>query len=317
MNGAIFSKGPEMLTAANDPIMSNSFNKNVTTKYAAPALRTGATKLIGIGNCHNISAPIKRTVKINNIPIVELRNVTISSKAELPTTFEIMFANPNNIKKTKNPISFDSTILNIDLIIINWDHLYLSFLGVTVTFLNTNTHFSRKEVQTMKTLSLIVLLIFLAGCGGYVVEIPTDEVEPANDWKDVELTDINTGNTFKVSDFKGKTVLLESFAVWCPTCLRQQKEMKKLPDLVHISLDTDPNEDEAKVKSHIERNDLDWYFAISPETMTQALIDEYGLGIVNAPSAPVILICEDQSTRFLKSGVKSAEELQKEVEVGC
>ena len=108
--------------------------------------------------------------------------------------------------------------------------------------------------------------------------------------------------------------MLESFAVWCPTCLAQQKEMKKLVEteggtIVHISLDTDPNEDEARVKEHLERNGLDWYFAISTEELTNALIDEFGLRFVSAPTAPVVLICQDQSTRFLGRGVKSVDRL--------
>ncbi len=79
---------------------------------------------------------------------------------------------------------------------------------------------------------------------------------------EIELTDVATGETFKISDFKGKPILLESFAVWCPTCLAQQKEVKKVKqiegeNIIHISLDTDPNEDEDKISEHIERNELD------------------------------------------------------------
>jgi hypothetical protein len=71
------------------------------------------------------------------------------------------------------------------------------------------------------------------------------------------------------------------------------------------------------VRDHIEDNDLDWYFAVAPVELTQALIDEFGLSFVSAPRAPVALICEDQSTRFLRSGIKSAEELISEVHEGC
>jgi thiol-disulfide isomerase/thioredoxin len=139
---------------------------------------------------------------------------------------------------------------------------------------------------------------------------------------DIKLTDVATGQEFSISDFKGKTILLESFAVWCPTCLAQQKEMKKIKEIegeevIHISLDTDPNEDADKVREHIQRNGLDWYFAVSPVELTNALIDEFGLEVVSAPRAPVVLICKDQSTRFLRSGLKRAEELVSEVEKGC
>ncbi|MEE8412920.1 MAG: redoxin family protein [Dehalococcoidales bacterium] len=177
----------------------------------------------------------------------------------------------------------------------------------------------------------ILLIISMAAIGlvSCASEKPVTESPPATSapeatpgWMEIELTDVATGETFKISDFKGTPILLESFAVWCPTCLAQQKEMKKLVDaegeaIIHISLDTDPNEDEARVKEHIERNDLNWYFVVSPQELTNALIDEFGLRIVSAPTAPVILICEDQSTRFLGRGIKSADKLLSETAAGC
>ena len=165
--------------------------------------------------------------------------------------------------------------------------------------------------------------IFVSGCARQPAPTPyTEAPAAAAAWMDTELTNVATGENFKISDFKGKPVLLESFAVWCPTCLRQQKEMKKLTGnegdaIIRISLDTDPNEDEAKVKDHLERNDLNWYFAVSPIELTNALIDEFGLNVVSAPRAPVILICKDQSTRFLRGGLKPSSELLSEVEMGC
>ncbi len=193
-----------------------------------------------------------------------------------------------------------------------------------------------KRIYRKQWLWLIVLIsvLLVGGCASQTPPAPAPPTQapapsPPSEgptvvpaWMDVELTDVNTGKTFRISDFKGKPVLLESFAVWCPTCLRQQKQMKELiaregDAIVHISLDTDPNEDAAKVKEHLERNGLDWYFVVSPVEFTKALIDEFGLSVVSAPSAPVVLICEDQTSRFLKSGVKSADDLIAEVEKGC
>ena len=87
--------------------------------------------------------------------------------------------------------------------------------------------------------------------------------------------------------------------------------------IVHISLDTDPNEEASLVKEHAEKNGLNWKFSVSPIEITKKMIDEFGIGVVNAPSAPVILVCEDQSTRLLEKGVKSAEELKGEIAKGC
>ncbi|MCM1987261.1 TlpA family protein disulfide reductase [Methanococcoides seepicolus] len=169
-------------------------------------------------------------------------------------------------------------------------------------------------------IAFIITLVLISGC----ISSETNEgTEPDEviDWKEVQLTDTITGDTFKISDFEGQTVMLEAFAVWCPTCLQQQKEMEELagiePSVIHISLDTDPNEDAELVRDHAEKNGFDWYFAVAPIEMTESLIDEFGVGVVNAPSAPVILICNDQSTRLLDRGLKQSDELITELDEGC
>ena len=151
-------------------------------------------------------------------------------------------------------------------------------------------------------------------------ESTTPTISNTASWMDTVLKDVKTGDNFKISDFKGKNILLESFAVWCPVCTKQQKEMQKLhgtPGIEIIELDTDPNENEAKVLEHINKNNFQGLYAVSPTSLTNALTDEFGLGVVSAPSAPVVLICEDSSTRFLKRGVKSADKLKEEIAKGC
>jgi hypothetical protein len=87
-------------------------------------------------------------------------------------------------------------------------------------------------------------------------------------------------------------------------------------DIAHISLDTDPNEDLDAVRAHALRHGFDWHFAISPISLTQMLIDEFGLTVVIAPRAPVVLVARDGSARLLPSGVKSADALLEEIEGG-
>lgn len=184
---------------------------------------------------------------------------------------------------------------------------------------------NKKTVYIGVVVIIIVAIIFFIGSssndsvnlGGEVIQS-----ELAGAWVDIELTNINTGENFRVSDFSGTPVLLESFAVWCPTCTRQQRITKDFHDevgdsVITISLDTDPNEDETRILQHTQSNGFNWHYAVSPVDLTQSLIDQFGVGIVNAPSVPMILVCENGNVRKLGSGVKSVNELKSEVARGC
>ncbi len=177
----------------------------------------------------------------------------------------------------------------------------------------------------MKILVFVILSVILLGCtASDTTNTDEQSIEESSnsDWRNIELTDVSTGNTFRISDYSGKPILVESFAVWCPTCLQQQRELQDIVDLrgdeiTHVSLDTDPNEDSQKVLDHVQQNNFGWYYAISPADLTEDLIDEFGIGIVNAPSAPIILVCEDQSARLLPSGLKRSAAILEELEKGC
>lgn len=186
----------------------------------------------------------------------------------------------------------------------------------------------------MVVISLFILLFLLSSCtteqslGGeraFRETLPGEGEQPESsatlDWRSAPLTDVRTGEAFTINQFD-KPILLESFAVWCPVCIKQQQEIKKLHEevgesIVSISLDTDPNEDAQKVLEAVQQRGFTWRFAVSPPEFTKALIAEFGSAVVNAPSAPVILVCEDKSARLLGYGTKSVEELKAEMERGC
>ena len=149
--------------------------------------------------------------------------------------------------------------------------------------------------------------------------------EPAQStslWMNVELTDVATGNTFAISDFAGKPVLVEFFAVWCPVCTRQQEETKKLEemeghDIVSIAVNIDSGEDEDFVRKHVERHGFDWHYAVARADFGKSLTDDFGISIVHPPSAPMVLICPDQTVYKLGTGVKSADYLRDSVSEHC
>ena len=136
-------------------------------------------------------------------------------------------------------------------------------------------------------------------------------------WFGVELTDVNSGHTFKVSDFKGQVVLVETMAVWCATCLSQQEQIQALhtalgkqDGLVSLSIDIDPNEDTGILKTHAQGHGFDWLFAVAPREVAHEIGQLYGDQFLNPPSAPMFIIDRQGQAHPLPFGVKSASALQ-------
>ncbi len=146
-----------------------------------------------------------------------------------------------------------------------------------------------------------------------------DTVSKSPAWLDIQLTDVNSGESFQLSGFKGQIVLVEGMAVWCTTCLRQQRELVRLHERIgdaalSVAIDVDLNEDEALLKTHADRNGFTWRFAVAPPELAQALVDEFGSSFLNPPSVPMFLIDREGGVHLLDFGVKSVEYLVAQVE---
>ncbi|MFC4406163.1 TlpA family protein disulfide reductase [Haloarchaeobius iranensis] len=139
-------------------------------------------------------------------------------------------------------------------------------------------------------------------------------------WRSTELTDVLTDETFTIDAFE-KPVLVETFAVWCSNCKRQQDELIAFheavgDDVVSVALDTDPNEDAEAVRRHAREHGYDWRYAVSPSDVTDSLVSQFGVSMTNPPQVPMLLRCADGCTRRLKDGHKSASFLREQVD-GC
>lgn len=136
------------------------------------------------------------------------------------------------------------------------------------------------------------------------------EEASATAWRSTELTDVLTDEAFRIDELQGP-VAIQSFAVWCPKCERQSESLSRVGESVTVvSLNTDPNEDAAKVRKHAEENGFDWRFAVAPTEMTQSLIDAFGAAVTNAPSTPIIVACDDGGAEFFSGSQQSATEIE-------
>jgi hypothetical protein len=136
------------------------------------------------------------------------------------------------------------------------------------------------------------------------------------EWFKASLTDVNTGETFTVADFKGKVVLVETLAMWCSNCLKQQGQVKSLHDLVgarddfvSLGLDIDPNENADALKAYTDNNGFDWVYAVAPAEVSREIGQLYGAQYLNPPSTPMLIIDRGGEVHLLPFGIKSADDL--------
>ena len=109
--------------------------------------------------------------------------------------------------------------------------------------------------------------------------------------------------------------------MWCPTCLRQQKEVKALhdqlgqrDDFVSVGIDIDLNETLADLKGYTAKNGFDWTYTVATPEVAREIGNLYGQQFLNPPSAPMFIIDRHGEVHPLPFGVKSAADLQKALE---
>jgi thiol-disulfide isomerase/thioredoxin len=212
-----------------------------------------------------------------------------------------------------------------------------------------------ENMKSCNTLfSLVFLLgVLLAACGGAVtpeamMEDSHDETvtEPTHDatmddsmsspeadmnesadmmedpaWFSASLTDARTGQTFSITDFQGKVVLVETMAIWCSNCLKQQGQVKTLherlgarDDFISVGLDIDPNENTAALKSYVESKEFDWWYAVPSADVSQEIASLYGNQFLNPPSTSIVVIDRHGEAHPLPFGIKSADNLMQAIQ---
>ena len=140
-------------------------------------------------------------------------------------------------------------------------------------------------------------------------------------WFDIPLTNVNTGETFTINALKGNVVLVETLAMWCSNCLKQQKEVAELHTLlgkqdgfISLGLDIDPNEQADDLKAYTAKNGFTWEYAIAPAEVTRDLGNLYDAQFLNPPSTPMLIIDRNGQVHPLPFGIKSAKKLFEELE---
>jgi thiol-disulfide isomerase/thioredoxin len=148
-------------------------------------------------------------------------------------------------------------------------------------------------------------------------ELPAESAADLPDWYGWPLAEATTGESFRISHFQGKVVLVETMAVWCSNCFRQQTEVARLlealdgrDDLVSLGINIDPNEDSALLSDYVSKNGFDWLYTVAPPELIEEISLLYGPQYLNPPSSPMLIIDRQGEAHLLPFGTKSAEDLQ-------
>ena len=136
-------------------------------------------------------------------------------------------------------------------------------------------------------------------------------------WQTMELTDVQTGKTFKLSDYYGKTVLIQPMATWCSSCRQQLKNIRDARAaeggekimVIAISIETTLKDEE--LADYAKTEGFDWPFVVASDDLLKALVKEFGRTVANPPSTPHFLLRPDGTFTKLETGGRSPEELTK------
>lgn len=120
------------------------------------------------------------------------------------------------------------------------------------------------------------------------------------------MTDVLTGNHFKLSDFKGKPVLVEQMAIWCPLCAQEQVQLQavkqKLGDkIVLVSVDIDPNETPQNLGNYATSRNRIWIWSKD----TGPFLNFFQL---SPPDTPVVVISQDGTYKLFSGKITDSSE---------
>jgi thiol-disulfide isomerase/thioredoxin len=133
-------------------------------------------------------------------------------------------------------------------------------------------------------------------------------------WATVPLVDAVSGNTFKIADFAGKNIYVETFATWCSNCQKQLKEVQavasKMSEDVFIALSLEGADiNNEALKAYAEKNGFTFIVAaVTPEVL-ESLVADFGNGVTNPPSTPHFFISTKGEVGELLTGIESADKL--------
>ena len=133
-------------------------------------------------------------------------------------------------------------------------------------------------------------------------------------WLEMPLADVRTGDSFKLSGFEGRVVLLEIMSPGCAPCVTQIKEiaaaLEELGDkAVVVSVDYSAYSKATSLAAYADTLEAGWNFAVTTKEFRAALVSDYGSGVVAVSATPMIIIEPSGTAHFTEPGIKKSSTL--------
>ena len=135
---------------------------------------------------------------------------------------------------------------------------------------------------------------------GAETETAAEDAEMAPDFETV----LSTGETVKLSDFRGKKVLLNFWATWCGYCIMEFPALERLSedypdDLTVLAIDC--GEDEDTIQAFLEQNEYSFLIGMDEAYEVQRLYPTNGIPYT-------VLIDENGAVMHRTTGIPSRVE---------
>jgi cytochrome c-type biogenesis protein len=186
-------------------------------------------------------------------------------------------------------------------------------LAVAVYFFALRT--DRLKTDKGRAIAALATIGIVVGAGMYafMVAVPITNQSGGANAPDFSVTTVEGGN-FNLATQKGKVIVMDLFATWCPTCNGMMPTLVKLHQrykgavFVSVSVDLSADNPE-KVKAFKAKYGADWAFAMDSDTVWQRYQD------ITDPFIPTLVIINPQGKiSYRHVGDSSFGALSKEVE---
>jgi thiol-disulfide isomerase/thioredoxin len=127
-------------------------------------------------------------------------------------------------------------------------------------------------------------------------------------WATARLTDVATGDRFTIADFAGRTVFVETMAIWCSKCRAQQARFTEAlarvdpASVAYVVLTVEPAETSEDLARYRAERGFTGRYAVAGRDVSAALADEFGANVLNPPSVPVIVVSPAGEVTFGTGG---------------